>query len=104
MCSLCLFQRTYKIKEQKHKNLKKRKERENLFLTNNIFGEHKTHWLIEIVFSISMKAINRIYWDEGNHQTCGVTKTSKKGQNSGIKIADHKILKSQTMKFTNIDI
>jgi len=51
-----------------------------------------------------MKAINHIYRDEGNHQPCGVTKTSKKGQNTGIKIADHKILQSQTMKFTDIDI
>jgi hypothetical protein len=32
------------------------------------------------------------------------SKTFKKGQNSGIKTADHKILKSRRMKFTNIDI
>jgi len=51
-----------------------------------------------------MQAIDHIYRDKANHQPCGVTKTSKKGQNSGIKIADHKILKSQTMKLTNIDI
>ena len=102
--SVCFKKRT-KWKNKNIKNLKKPKKQNILFLPNKTFGEHKTHWVTEVQsLSISMKAINHIYRDEGNHQPCGVTKTSKKGQNTGIKIADHKILQSQTMKFTDIDI